>query len=208
LIPSNSQCKIGLALSGGGVRAAAFHAGVLQWLAEKSMLEQVQHISSVSGGSLFTGLVFHSSNYRWPSSSEYLSQIFDKVRWTLTEQCLQTNAIVRLSYPANCRFWLSRANILAQSIEKLWGISATLPELPSQPAWSINGTTAETGRRYRFKNNEIGDYEIGYAAATDFKLAEAMAVSAAFPFGIGPLAIEVARYKWCLPPPNNQMFVL
>ncbi|HPF07510.1 MAG TPA: patatin-like phospholipase family protein, partial [Spirochaetota bacterium] len=60
--------RIGLALSGGGVRAAAFHSGVLKYLAEKGKLEDVNHISSVSGGSLFTGLVFSINSGRWPSS--------------------------------------------------------------------------------------------------------------------------------------------
>ena len=57
---------IGLALSGGGVRAAAFHAGVLRYLAEQKLLEQVVHISSVSGGSLFIGIVFQHSSCCWP----------------------------------------------------------------------------------------------------------------------------------------------
>lgn len=51
---------IGLAHSGGGVRAAAFHPGVLQYLAEQCLLEQVTRISSVSGGSLFAGLVWRT----------------------------------------------------------------------------------------------------------------------------------------------------
>jgi predicted acylesterase/phospholipase RssA len=55
---------VGLAISGGGSRAATFAAGVLEALArirvkdaggERSVLEKVQYISSVSGGSLATG---------------------------------------------------------------------------------------------------------------------------------------------------------
>jgi hypothetical protein len=55
---------VGLAISGGGSRAATFGAGVLEALArvrvkdargERSVLEKVQYISSVSGGSLATG---------------------------------------------------------------------------------------------------------------------------------------------------------
>ena len=49
--------NIGLALSGGGVRAAAFHAGVLRRLAELRALERLRHVSSVSGGSLLVGLL-------------------------------------------------------------------------------------------------------------------------------------------------------
>lgn len=60
----DTDTKIGIALSGGGVRAAAFHAGVLKRLAERGLLEHVAHVSTVSGGSLFTGLVFHAADYK------------------------------------------------------------------------------------------------------------------------------------------------
>lgn len=44
--------KVGLALSGGGFRAALFHIGVLARLAEMDMLRHVEVISCVSGGSI------------------------------------------------------------------------------------------------------------------------------------------------------------
>jgi len=55
---------VGLALSGGGSRAATFAAGAIEALAEirvkdggreRSVIEKITHISSVSGGSLATG---------------------------------------------------------------------------------------------------------------------------------------------------------
>ncbi len=188
--------RIGIALSGGGVRAAAFHAGVLLWLAEKGQLETIRHISSVSGGSLFAGLIFHISDYAWPSSEAYASKVFPAIRSVLTSNSLQVNALLRLLHPLNWRFLLSRANILAQSIRHLWGVTGSLSDLPGNPVWSINGTTAENGRRFRFKEKKLGDYEIGYADAPNFPLADAMAISAAFPGGIGPLKIFSDRFEW------------
>ena len=44
--------NIGIALSGGGIRATIFHLGVLKWVAEKGLLEEVKRVSSVSGASL------------------------------------------------------------------------------------------------------------------------------------------------------------
>jgi hypothetical protein len=44
--------KIGLALSGGGFRAAAFHLGVLKRLRELGLLDRVAVLSTVSGGSI------------------------------------------------------------------------------------------------------------------------------------------------------------
>lgn len=188
--------SIGLSLSGGGVRAAAFHAGVLKWLAENGLLERVVQISTVSGGSLFAGLVFHFSGYSWPSSTQYIQNVLPRIRTILTTKSLQMNSFLRFANPLNWRHVLFRANILAKSITNLWGISATLGDLPKVPLWSMNGTTAETGRRFRFKDSKIGDYELGYTEAANFKLAEALAVSAAFPGGIGPLRLETKKYTW------------
>lgn len=189
--------RIGLALSGGGVRAAAFHAGVLQYLASRDKLEKVVHISSVSGGSLFVGLVFAASGYRWPTSSLYATTTLPTVRRLLTTKSLQTEALLRLLFnPLNWRFLLSRANVIAHTIQSAWDIDVALGDVPPRPVWSINATAAETGRRFRFKTARMGDYELGYADAARFPLASAMAVSAAFPLGIGPLEVDMRAYQW------------
>ena len=48
---------IGLALSGGGSRAVAFHLGTLRALEDLGLLDEVDIISGVSGGSVMTGLL-------------------------------------------------------------------------------------------------------------------------------------------------------
>lgn len=192
-----SKKAIGLALSGGGVRAAAFHAGVMRYLAEKGLLEDVLHVSSVSGGSLFVGMVFRLADYRWPGSQAYMSDVFPRFREMLTKQSLQWSAVARLLLnPFNWRFLLSRANVLAQAIEVLWDVRKPLSAIGASPVWSINCTTGETGRRFRFKGVTMGDYELGYADAGDFSLARAMAISAAFPGGIGPLTVKGGAFQW------------
>lgn len=193
---SASQRAIGLALSGGGIRAMAFHCGVIRWLAETGRLERVIHVSTVSGGTLGAGLVFALNRWRWPTSAEYLSEISNRMRTVLTAENLALTAIRLLLYPRNWKHALSRANVLAQAIERCWHVSARLSDLPRAPVWTINGTTAETGRRFRFKGNRCGDYELGYADASDFRLSDAMAMSAALPGIIGPLAILTSRYEW------------
>ena len=192
----SANSRIGLALSGGGVRAMAFHCGVLRWLAERARLSDVAHISSVSGGSLFVGLVFRFSSWKWPSDEMYCNQIEPQIRMLLTEMSLQNAALLRLVRPDNWRYILSRANVLSEAIEHCWGVTVSLRNLPEKPFWSVNGTTAENGRRFRFKRTECGDYETGYAAAQEFKVADAMAVSAAFPVGIGPFVIQTSKYVW------------
>ncbi len=49
--------SIGLALSGGGSRAVAFHLGTLRALEDLNLLNEVDVISGVSGGSVMTGMV-------------------------------------------------------------------------------------------------------------------------------------------------------
>src|SRR5215475_3524631 len=55
---------VALALSGGGYRAALFHLGALRRLNELGILEQITTFTSVSGGSVISGLV--ASGLRWP----------------------------------------------------------------------------------------------------------------------------------------------
>src|SRR5689334_7900849 len=134
-------------------------------MASQGALERVRHVSTVSGGSLFMGLLFHRSEMRWPTSPHYLAKTLPAIRQDLTGCSLSGRALARLIVPWNWRFLLSRANLVAKTIEGCWGITAALEQLPSSPEWSINGTTAETGRRFRFKAGKIGDYELGYAEA-------------------------------------------
>ncbi len=190
--------KIGLALSGGGVRAMAYHAGVLRWLAETKRLEAIYLISSVSGGSLLIGQIFAINEMEWPSSKRYLKHVHPQIRHLLTTANLQSSALKRFLNPKNWQYIFSRANVLSQTIEALWGVTEYMCDLPLTPEWSVNGTTAETGRRFKFDRVRCGDYEVGYIDAADIKMADAMAVSAAFPIGIGPFVIP-----WKKQPPTD-----
>ena len=191
-----SKEKIAIALSGGGVRAMAYHSGYLKYLAETNRLEQINKISSVSGGSLLVGLIFKESGYIWPSSESYRNDVFERVKWQLTSKNLQWQLFKTLCQPKNWQFCLSRANVLSLVLSKYWGINDSLAKLPSSPQWSINATTLENGCRFRFKDGSCGDYSLGYAPSENFSLANAMAISAAIPGGIGPLVIKTEHFNW------------
>jgi len=60
-----SDPSIGLALSGGGSRAIAFHLGCLRALHELDILQRVRIISTVSGGSVI-GALYVASNQSFP----------------------------------------------------------------------------------------------------------------------------------------------
>jgi len=58
----SQRVKFGLALSGGGSRAMAFHLGCLRTLNEKNLLDKVELISSVSGGSFLAAMYAYSDD--------------------------------------------------------------------------------------------------------------------------------------------------
>jgi len=187
---------ISLALSGGGTRAMVYHLGVLKWMAERDLLERVTRISTVSGGSLLMGFIYKSNDFAWPSSRHFLGKTLSEIRELLCNRSLQDGALGQLLWLPNLRYILSRANLLVLELEKRWGFNVPLSHIKSGPEWSINCTNAQNGKRFRFKGLEIGDHNVGYAIAPDFPLAKALAVSAAFPVGIGPLTIKTADFVW------------
>lgn len=177
----------------------AFHAGVLQFLAEHDAMERVEKISSVSGGSLLVGLLLQLNGMRWPTGGEYESRVLPKLEETLTNKDLQRDAICAVLRPTNWRFALSRANVLASAIGSTWGITASLDDVPATPNWSINATTAETGKRARFKGSELRDWVLGTTRVKGFPLRDAMAISAALPGLVGPYVLRTSDFSWDLP---------
>ncbi len=192
----NADAPIALALSGGGIRAMAFHLGVLRFIAERNLLERVARISTVSGGSLAMGLIYAANDFKWPTSKQFQETVYDRVGAQLCARSMSWGSAGQLWNPGNWRFLLSRANLLARELRRNWGLDVPLSAIGPAPEWSINGTTAENGKRFRFKDSEIGDWELGYAHAPDFPLGDALAVSAAFPVGFGALAFDTTAFVW------------
>lgn len=186
--------NVGLALSGGGVRAIGFHLGVLDRLASENLLEEVSFISTVSGGSLCVGLIYSASEYKWPSSSHFQQVVKPCIRRLLTSQDLQLRLILRLIKAPH--HWLrSAASDLSTLISQLWGINANLQDIPDHPRWIINSTTYETGKNWRFMSRRMGDYLFGYSLNPDIPLSDAIAASAGHPL-IGPLVLDTGLYSW------------
>lgn len=193
---SDEKRKIGLALSGGGIRAAVFHTGVLKCLAEKKLLEQVSFISTVSGASLLLGLVYSFSGNKFPSSNEYLKIVLPKIEELLTTKDLQARAIRSLFNPKNWGNILNRGNILANELKCYWGIIGNLQDITDYPKWVINGTTRETGKCWQFSKEKMGDYMAGYVINPDISIAGAIAASASYPPVIDHYQLQTSLYQW------------
>ena len=193
---AENDLKIGIALSGGGVRAAVFHLGILGRLAEDGFLEKITRISTVSGGTLVTGLVYSIAGNEWPTSNLYIKKCLVQARHYLTKMDIQSNALFRavaqLGY-----FIQGGADLLSKSIQDFWEISGNLNDIPSNPRWILNATTYESGKNWRFiPKSRMGDYVVGYVKEPSIPLTDAMAASAAYPGLIGPLALDTRKFSW------------
>ncbi len=193
--PNNKIDNLGLALSGGGVRATVFHLGVLARLATNDLLENINCLSSVSGGSLGVGLIFAQNNNNWPNSKEYLEAIVPKIRLILTSVDTECWFVFWSLLPP-WRIFRRRAHVLAKIIEKHWNVSGSLQDLPDTPKWLINATCYETGKNWRFSKTKMGDYIVNYVSAPEFPISKAISASAAVPALIGPLVLNTRNYNW------------
>jgi NTE family protein len=190
--------EIGLALSGGGVRAAVFHLGVLRRLADEDLLDSVAQLSTVSGGSLVAAVIISKTKMQWPSSEDYRRRVFDELRLLFTTVDLfNFNAVGWKGLFHFNRLLLSqRAKVLAGLLAERWGVNGAIRDLPERPVWWINATCLETGKGWRFSKREMGDWQFGRHYDPPFRLAEAAAASAAVPYVIGALRLRVPADGW------------
>ena len=187
--------KIGLALSGGGMRAIIFHLGVLKYLAEKKLLEKINYISSVSGGSITIALMYTNNNMRWVNSEEYLTRVLPSIRRLILNEDIERRLIIKsvIDIP---HIFDSKCKKLANTMRVFWKIDGKLKELPKNPRWDINAVTYETGKRFYFSQEKCGDIKVGYFYGDEVNIAEAVAASAGFPILIGMYELKRDRYEW------------
>ena len=195
---NQTEERIALALSGGGVRAAVFHLGVLRFLAEQGQLENVAEISTVSGGSLIIGAIFSHAGLVWPSSAQFLNETYPALRTKLTS--IDLFSLAALGWKGilkeNFRILFRRAKIFPTLLSSQWGIYGSLKDLPDKPEWHINATCYETGKNWRFSKKMMGDWRFGRHFNPDVPIANSIAASAAVPYAIGALKFNLPEYGW------------
>jgi len=164
--------KTGIALSGGGTRAAAFHLGFLLRLAQEDLLEKIVRISTVSGGSIVAALIIIQNGYKWPTSSHFREKKYEDLRRLLTTIDLFSLNIM-LYEPRQWVFLpLHRGKVVVNLLERRWGIRGRLSDLPDKPEWLINTTCIETGKNWRFSKFEMGDWKFGRHYNPEVKISE------------------------------------
>lgn len=112
--------KIGLALSGGGTRSASFNIGVLKALHELGILEEVNVISSVSGGS-YAAYWYFSQHFYMDKVKRYIpvAEYNENDIFATSLDSGETN----LTDPDKYRFQIAleeRSNILSFTYDPSW----------------------------------------------------------------------------------------
>lgn len=193
--------KIGLALSGGGYRAAAYHLGTIKKLKELGILRDIDVISSVSGGSITSGLYgLYGENFeifeerlikgvkRNIVNSIFKSRIFLSLAvafvliLALTVYLLFT-PVAWMSTPVILLFLilfirhqfklLPLSKILENLYDQFFFDHRKLSDLASRPILAINSTNLETARQFTFSKGYMGDstYEYGELGAKKIEFA-------------------------------------
>ena len=134
-LESKDDRFVALAISGGGSRAANFGAAVMLELQQRGLLEQVDVISGVSGGTLpavYYGLGDKAGAFTEPAVREALGYDF------------QSSWIRRWFLPQNIfRYWLSdftRSDIMVQVFNNRLYHDATFADLQPHPKILLNST--------------------------------------------------------------------
>jgi NTE family protein len=179
--------RIGVALSGGGFRAAAFHLGVMRELHSRGILAKLDLISCVSGGSIAGGTLAVG----WNDPAGALDRM---------ERYLRTRSVAVASViGGTLNPFESRLDHLAGTYDRDLFSGAKLSALRNGPRVYFNATNLATGNLFFFvagggRPEEMGEHELGTVLAPDFPVSRAVAASSAFPPVFPPLRLDPDVY--------------
>ena len=176
---------IGLALSGGGYRAALFHVGAIVRLYEFGLFGDLARISSVSGGSVAAGRL--AVVWDKIASREALFVHFVNPLRELASKTLDRSAILR-----GLVFSGTVSDVVARKLDEALFGGASLQDLPDWPMFTINATNLESGRLWRFQKAYMRDWKIGGVLKPTLKIADAVTASAAFPPVLSPYKLRLS----------------
>ncbi|PYE30632.1 NTE family protein [Rhizobium sp. PP-WC-1G-195] len=184
--------KLGLALSGGGFRAAAFHLGCFTALKEVGLLYKLDLLTCVSGGSIAGGFLVAN----WSSNS-----VLEDFRTYLSTQSIAVSSVVGGLFSP----FETRLEKLAQAYDRDLFHEKTLGSLAGGPRIYFNATNLATGNMFFFvagksvaegvsSEAEMGDHDTGTTLAEQFPISHAVAASSAFPPVFPPLRLDADVY--------------
>lgn len=183
---------IGLCLSGGGFRASLFHMGALRRLNEVGILQKIETISSVSGGSIFAAFLVQRMKDLKKTSldfSDWEKEISQPFREFVSID-IRTIPFI-LFFGINIFFPSLRISFLKRSYKKRLN-RLKLADLPDKPDFIFCATDLTFGVNWEFGKNQIGDYQTGYLKKNkgkEWSVAFAVAASSSFPPIFGPVSV-------------------
>lgn len=189
--PKAQRAGIALCLSGGGYRAALFHLGALRRLHEVGVLENIDEITSVSGGSITSAICASALVRAGPAGVRDFDAEVAKPLRDFTKRNIRTPAILKRLLPWN---WL-RADAGARALAEAY--RALLPRLalaalPQRPNFVFCATDMEFGIAWTFERQRMGDYLAGYLSPRpQDDVPEAVAASSCFPPVFNPLEMHL-----------------
>ena len=188
-LESKDDRFVALAISGGGSRAANFGAAVMLELQQRGLLEQVDVISGVSGGTLpavYYGLGDMAGAFTEPAVRETLGYDF------------QSSWIRRWFLPQNIfRYWLSdftRSDIMVQVFNNRLYHDATFADLQLHPKILLNSTVHNDNTRFTFTDERFAAI---HSVLAPYHVANAVNASSAFPG-----AFQDVTLQWYMVPPQ------
>ena len=184
---NGQEKRVGLALSGGGFRAAGFHLGVMRQLQAIGILDKLDVISCVSGGSIAGGTLVAN----WGNVAAALDKLD---RYLRTRSIAVASVIGGVIDPFE-----SRLDKLGATYDRDLFSGMKLSALKAGPRVYFNATNLATGNLFFFvagggRNEEMGEHELGTVLAPDFPVSLAVAASSAFPPVFPPLRLDPDVY--------------
>jgi len=170
-LPRDDGYFVGVAISGGGSRSANFSAAVMFELQRLGLLDRVDAISSVSGGSLTAAYYCLAPDKDWNPGNlqRKLTHPFATDMWFQFFLPWNFVALALTDY--------DRSDLLANAINRTLytreGRVLAFADLrPDRPRLLINATDLQSGQRFVFDNEsfdqintDLAKYPIGYAVA-------------------------------------------
>ncbi|MDM5131443.1 patatin-like phospholipase family protein [Aeromonas piscicola] len=197
--------KNGLALSGGGFRATLYALGSLIRMNEDGLLTELDTITAVSGGAITAGylmLNWNKLNFEKLKGHERRARAinFEKVIVRpLLEFCSKTIVSKRLIVLHTLFFWTSPVKEVENKYTKLLFGNIKLKDIQKKenmPEFVFYATNLDTGASVRISDEYIRDYNIGIGRCHNMTLAQAVAISSAFPPFLSPIELDGSDYQW------------
>jgi len=179
--------KLGLALSGGGYRAAAFHLGVFRKLKQLNILERIDVISTISGGSIAGAYYVMNKDDFNEFEKSFTTNLQKSCVWRILLNyrfwlpilvfSLIVCFLVSNPFDLNLPVWLVVSIICAliisplffqfqivsftalkiKAYRKIFFNDSVLADLPDQPVLAINSTNLSTGTLWTFSKKKTSD---------------------------------------------------